>query len=215
MRSGGPRAFALRLVAVLAISAAPAVGLAQTDAPPLQNGVAQSGVPGFVSPIVTLDKERLFRESAAGRAVQTRFEAASADLVAENRRLEAALEEEERSLTERRKSADPDAFRALAAEFDTRVEELRNAQDSKSRALTREREADQQRFFESAVPVLGQLMVDISAVAIVDRTAIILSFDQLDITDQAIARLDASVADSAAPTQPTPDVAPDAPSNQP
>jgi Skp family chaperone for outer membrane proteins len=192
-----------QLVVSVLVMAQTTSGLAQTVAPvtaPQTTIEAQAPA----SPIVTLDRERLFQDSAFGKAIQARFKAASNDLVAENRRLEAALEAEERSLTERRKTADPAAFRILSAEFDTRVEELRQAQDAKSRALTRAQEGGQQRFFEASVPVLGQLMVDLSAVAIIDRSAIILSFDQFDITDQAIARLDATLGEGPAPeTAPT------------
>lgn len=188
------------LVAVSLLAGVPPGVVAQTTAPTA--GVPEARL--LASPVVTLDRERFFQDSAFGKAMQARFEAASNDLVAENRRLEAALEQEERALTERRKTTEPEAFRLLAAEFDTRVEELRNAQDAKSRALTRAREADQQRFFEASIPVLGQLMVDIQAVAIIDRSAIILSFDQLDITDRAIAQLDATLGEG-----PTPDSAPD------
>ncbi len=171
---------------------------------PLVPAVAQTGgQPGpaapLASPIVTLDKDRLFQNSRMGKAMQGRFEAASNDLVAENRKLEAALEEEERRLTERRATTTPEAFRPLADEFDRRVEELRQAQDAKSRSLTRSRDSEQQRFFEAAVPILGNLMVELGAVAIIDRSAIILSFDQIDVTDQAIVRLDEALGDGPPP----------------
>ncbi|MDZ7576268.1 MAG: OmpH family outer membrane protein [Pseudotabrizicola sp.] len=152
---------------------------------------AQDGM--IPSAVVTLDRIRLFEDSLVGRAILQQVEAASADLIAENRRLEAALEAEERALTERRANLPTDEFRELAREFDTRVEELRVAQEAKSRALTRARDAEQQRFFEAAVPVLAELMQDLGAVAIIDRSAVILSFDRIDITDQAIARLDAEL----------------------
>ncbi len=163
--------------------AAPALW-AQSD-----SGTGAVQAPG--SPVVTLDRDRLFEESRAGQAAQARFDRESAALIAENRKLEAALEAEEQELTARRAQLAPEEFRLLAEAFDKKVEELRAAQDGKSRSLTRSRDEDQQAFFEAAVPVLGRLMVDIGAVAIIDRSAIILTFDQLDITDQAIARLDA------------------------
>ena len=192
------------LVAVGGLFCLPAVAQDQPAGPPLKT---------ITSPIVTLDRDRLFQSSRMGIATRARFEAASNDLVTENRQLEAALEDEERTLTERRKAVEPDAFRLLADEFDKRVEDLRKAQDAKSRALTRSRDADQQAFFQAALPVLGQLMVEIEAVAIIDRSAVIVSFDQLDITDMAIARLDATLGDgpepSAVPTQPTPDPVPE------
>jgi Skp family chaperone for outer membrane proteins len=55
--------------------------------------------------------------------------------------------------------------------------------------------AERQRFFEAAVPVLGDLAREAGAVAILSRQAIILSFDRIDVTDAAIARLDATLGD--------------------
>ncbi|MEF3047576.1 OmpH family outer membrane protein [Pseudotabrizicola sp. L79] len=153
----------------------------------------------FAGAVLTLDRERLYTDSEPGKAAQARFEQASAALVAENRTLEAALEAEERSLTELRATLPAADFRRLASEFDTKVEELRRAQDAKSRALTRTREDERQTFFEAAVPVLGRLMVDLEAVAIIDRSAIILIFDQLDVTDLAIERLNAELPATAVP----------------
>lgn len=169
--------------------------------------------PPLRAPIVTLDRDRLFEGSMMGQALARRFEAASNDLIAENRQLEQALEQEERDLTERRKTMAAEEFRALATEFDTRVEALRQAQDVKSRSLTRQRDEDRQQFFQAAIPILGQLMSEIEAVAIVDRSAIILTFDRLDITDLAIERLDATLGDGQSVLDPAPqtNTAPQAP----
>mgnify|MGYP005852084013 CR=1 FL=1 len=203
----------LCLVAALAVSAlaAPAVaqdGLVQ-EAAPIVTAMVPEVVPQ--SAVVTLDRTALFEESQMGRAILMQVELASADLIAENRRLEAALEAEERALTERRVALPAAEFRELAREFDTRVEELRVAQEAKSRSLTRTRDAEQQRFFERAVPVLAELMQDLGAVAIIDRSAVILSFDRIDITAQAIARLDADLGTGgveAVPPAPTDPVQP-------
>ena len=183
----------LRASGLLALACA-GPGMAQTEAPER----AQEQMPAMQSAVVTLDRARLFEETLMGQAIQARIDAASNDLIAENRRLEAALEAEERLLTERRANLPPASFRDLAREFDTRVEDLRVAQEAKSRALTRMRDAEQQRFFfEAAAPVLAELMQDLGAVAIIDRSVVILSFDRIDITEQAIARLDARLGDGA------------------
>lgn len=162
-------------------------------------------------PFVTVDKDRLYLESEPGKAAQAAFEADSAALIAENRRLETALEQEERDLTAKRASLPADEFQKLAKDFDAKVEDLRNAQDAKSRTLTRRRDEDRQAFFERSVPILGQLMVDLNAVAIIDRSAIILTYDQLDVTDLAIQRLNADFA--AQSQQPAEPAAPGAPSD--
>jgi hypothetical protein len=81
---------------------------------------------------------------------------------------------------------------------------LRTAQDAKSRALSRQMEQNRQKFFDAALPVLGGLMLDIKAVAILDRSAVILTFDQLDVTDLAIARMDRELGTGADAAEPPP-----------
>lgn len=154
------------------------------------------------SPVMTLDQDRLFAESKFGREVLARNEAEEAALAAENRKLEAALEAEERSLTDLRARMSPEEFRKLADEFDLRVEEVRQAQDARFRALVRQGEEDRRKFIEAALPVLGRLMGEMGAVVLLDRSAIVLSFGRIDITDDAIARLDIELG--AGPTAPVP-----------
>ncbi|MDR7125284.1 OmpH family outer membrane protein [Pseudotabrizicola sp. 4114] len=182
-----------------ALRGALVAGLAAVLAGPLPAQEAEP-VPPLVSlqsAVVTLDRNRLFEETRMGQAILARLEAASNDLMAENRRLEAALEAEERQMTERRATLPTAQFRELAQEFDTRVEELRVTQEAKSRGLTRQRDIEQQRFLEASAPVLADLMQDLGAVAIIDRSVVVLSFDRFDITAQAIARLDAELGDGA------------------
>ena len=89
----------------------------------------------------------------------------------------------------------PEEFIGLTDDFDSRVEGLRTAQETKARDLARRRDEARQKFFEAAVPVLGELMGEQGAVAIVDRSALILSFDRIDVTDEAITRIDEVLGD--------------------
>lgn len=148
-------------------------------------------------PLLTLDEDRLFSGSAYGRAAEAAYQAENAVLAAENRRIEAGLEAEERDLTTRRANMAPADFAPLAAEFDQRVQEIRRAQDAKSRDIARSRDARRQRFLEAAVPVLAQLLDQTGAVAILSSQMVILSRSSLDATDLAIARIDAVLPASA------------------
>jgi Skp family chaperone for outer membrane proteins len=179
---------------------------------PAQEPAPGTTVPAQTAPgatasasILTLDQDILFRESAWGRAAVRQAETDTAALAAENRRIEAALEAEERDLTERRPTLSPEDFAPLAEAFDTKVEDIRTAQDAKSRAITRRLEEDRQRFFEAAVPMLGQLLVDTGAVAILSDTAIIVSLTSIDVTEVAIARMDVLLPGPDAPADPPAD----------
>lgn len=165
---------------------------------------------GLRAPVLMLDRNRLFAESAFGKAAEARFEADSKALIAENLQLEQALETEERNLTDQRATLDAEAFQALATAFDEKTEAIRAAQDAKSRALTAKREQDRQRFLQAAVPVLGELMRESGAVAVFDKDMVILSLRGVDITDEAITLIDAALGDgSALPADPAPEAVPE------
>ena len=148
--------------------------------------------------IVTLDQDRLYAGSLFGRAIEAKSLSATQDLAAENRKIEADLSAEEASLTTQRASLTAEAFAALAAAFDAKVEKIRTEQEAKGLRLSADRDAGRKQFFNSAVPVLAELMRQMGAYAILNREAVVLSFDSIDITDRAIAELDAKLGDGAA-----------------
>lgn len=200
------RGAALRLAAL--VLAASTFGAGAQDAP-----LAPAGA--IASPILTLDRDRLFAETLFGMAVDARFKADSDALIAENLRLEKALEAEERDLTDRRATLPAAQFQVLAKDFDAKAEQIRSAQEAKSRAIAAKREAEQQRFLEAAIPVLGDLMRDSGAVAIFDKNTIILSLRGIDITETAIGRIDAVLGNGEIPATPEPLPPPAEPNPQP
>ena len=151
------------------------------------------------SPILTIDQERLFAETQLGRRSSAEIAAAAAALAEENRRIEDDLRAEEISLTERRAMMSADEFSALADAFDEKVQTLRAEQDAKARALA-EREAEaRQTFFVEVGEILSDIVREEGAVVILDRRDVFLSADRIDITDEAIARInDAAEADDGA-----------------
>jgi Skp family chaperone for outer membrane proteins len=187
-----------RAVSRLAVLAVTLVCSGTVGAPGLaQEQTAQPVQEVPQAPVLMVDRNRLFVESAFGRAAEARFQAESQALIAENLRLEQALEAEERDLTDRRPSLEPEAFQALATEFDAKAEAIRAAQDAKSRSITAKREEDRQRFLQAAVPILGDIMREAGAVAIFDKDMVILSLRGVDITEEAIALIDAQLQDGA------------------
>ena len=154
--------------------------------------------------IVTLDQDQLYLGTQYGRAVQAKFEAESAALLAENRKIDAALEAEERELTNKRATMTAQDFRPLAESFDNKATELRKAQEVKSTELANSRDADRQAFFQAVAPILGDYMVERGAVAILDKSAIVVSLGAIDITKEVIARIDTRLGDGSKPASPAP-----------
>lgn len=158
------------------------------------HGTAQQlGLPKTA--ILTIETDRLFTESAFGKRTANEIEAESAVLAAENRRIEAELTAEEKTLTARREEMEPEAFRALADAFDEKVQSIRRTQDAKARALNKRADKARVEFLQAARPVLEALMREAGAGVILERSSVFLSANATDITDLAIDRIDAAIGD--------------------
>lgn len=153
----------------------------------------QLGVPQ--TDVLTISSERLFADSAFGQRVFREIEAESALLADENERIVAQLSKEEKDLTERRAALSPEEFRPLAEAFDKMVQSHREGQRAKLDALARRGEEARDQFFEMAQPVLIELLRDFGASIVIERANVVLSSDASDITDAAIARIDAAIGD--------------------
>lgn len=156
--------------------------------------VAQTSVVP-ISPIVTIESDRLFSGSAFGLRVAAEIEAERSVLLAENRKIEAELLAEEKRLTDLRKEMDPKDFRAIADAFDARVEGIRTNWESKARAISEKEERERAMFLQAAQPVLVDLMREARAGMILERRSVFLSADATDITDLAINRLNLAIGD--------------------
>jgi Skp family chaperone for outer membrane proteins len=161
-------------------------------------GPAQAQAVAAVPQVLTLDQNRLYTSSLYGKAMEAKALAASQSLAAENRKIEADLAAEEAQLTRQRATMAATAFQTLADAFDAKVERLRKDQQAKVAALTAERDAGRTAFFQAAVPVLGELMRELGAYAILDHGAVVLAFESIDVTDRAIAAVDAKLGDGSA-----------------
>jgi Skp family chaperone for outer membrane proteins len=178
------------------------------DATPAQQPGGDLSQGQVRSPVLTIDPERLFAESLYGRrvAADLRTEAEALDL--ENQRIETALTEEERDLTRRRPAMAVEDFRIEAEAFDDKVQGIRDAQDAKERSLQQAVSDRRATFLDAATPILAQIMIDSGAAVILDRRSVFLGVGIVDITDRAIAAVDAELGDGSQTELPDPDPAP-------
>lgn len=152
--------------------------------------------------ILTIDQDRLFTGSLFGERVVTQINADLANLEQEFQRLEADLTAEEKDLTQRREALTPEAFRLLADAFDEKVQGIRKAQDAKARELERRLETERAKFYGLVNAQLGKLMEIRGASLIIDRRAVLVGVDGVDITDDALQMIDASLGDGIDPPTP-------------
>ena len=144
------------------------------------------------TPVLTIDQERLLAETEIGAETFQALEARAQELAAENQAIEDDLIAEEQQLTEQRASLSAEEFRDLANAFDTRVQQLRAEQDEKVRQLNRAREDSRTQILRDAAPIISEIVRTRGALLVIDRRDVFLSADSIDITDEAIARINAA-----------------------
>jgi Skp family chaperone for outer membrane proteins len=150
------------------------------------------------SSVVVVDTEELYRATLMGQRAVADFDARARALRAENDSITAALTAEEQALTELRPTLEPEAFRAQAAEFDVRVQGIRRTRDAAIATFEAERDAGPRVFLERVRNILGDLMLERGAVAVLDQRIVFLSLSTVDITKDAIVRIDATFDDGSA-----------------
>jgi len=147
------------------------------------------------SPVLTIDSERFYRDSAFGQRIASDIDNRTSALSEGNRKLEAELETEELALTEQRPTMPPEEFRALADAFDARVEAIRREREIESREIAQLLEESRDRFLNTAAPLLEDIMQESGALVILERRSVFVSSNAIDITAAAITRIDEVLGD--------------------
>ncbi len=150
---------------------------------------AQTGQQNPQTPVLVIESERLFLETEFGQASLRAIDDQARRLASESREIDAQLIEEERALTEARPTLTPEEFRARADAFDEKVLRLRRERDEASTQLGRARDEAEQILRNAALPVLAQIVLERGAVAVFERRDVFIVDDSIDITDEAVARI--------------------------
>ena len=144
------------------------------------------------SPILTVDSERMFLDSQLGRQITSEIEAAGTELQKRNDQIASELEAEELELTQKRAEMSPDQFRAVADAFDEKAQRIRSERAAELRALTQRLDDERRAFLQAAGPILEALMREAGAAVVLEQREVFISSLAIDITDVAIARIDAA-----------------------
>ncbi|MFQ6547903.1 OmpH family outer membrane protein [Aestuariibius sp. 2305UL40-4] len=145
------------------------------------------------SPVLVFDFDRMLFDSAFGQRVAGELRAAGDALVAENEAAEEALLAEEEALSRRRDEISAEEFAALASDFDARVQQIRLEQDVKEAQLEQMLREWRQLFQRAANPVLSAILEERGAAILLEQRSTYLAANTVDITDEAIARIDAEI----------------------
>lgn len=145
---------------------------------------------GRGTPVLIVDMQRIKSDTSAGRdmlAKQTEIRRRIQAGLAERRE---RLRDEEKRLAEEREKLEPEAFREQVRAFEQQVFANREFSERESRRLQLILSRASALLKERATAVLAGIMREREAEVLLDSTQIILSVNSLDITDEAILRLD-------------------------
>jgi Skp family chaperone for outer membrane proteins len=145
-----------------------------------------------VTPVLIINQERLFSESVLGKLVVAVDEAEKQALADLGDKLSSELEAEEQDLTEKRKTMEPAEFRKLAEAFDAKVVGIRTDQDAKAEGLIASIESRRRQFYTQIASVLLETMQSYEAAVILDQRSALISVRGVNVTDEVIAKIDAT-----------------------
>lgn len=143
--------------------------------------------------VLIIDPNRLFTETLFGQHISEALEAEAQELSANNRRLEEELRAEEKELTDARPTMSAIDFRDAAEAFDKKVQAIRRERQDRARALEEQRASAEQRFLATAQGVLVELMNERGGSVLLDMRAIILRDTAVDITNDAVRKIDEAI----------------------
>ena len=167
------------------------------------------------SQVLTIDSSRLYPGTILGQSYIAAINDQRRAFAAENQVIAAELRDEELALTEQRAELPRAEFARLAAEFDSRVEAAREERAAQEAELDARAEAQERSFLQQVQPILGQIMVEAGAVALIEASTVFLRNEAIDITEIAIARIDEATQPvtpgengAQSPAEPAPEEAP-------
>ena len=142
------------------------------------------------SGILVVDLDRAYEISKFGLSLRDSFNIDNQLVSDENVTILNALKEEEIQLTEDRTTLSPEDFAIAAANFDTKVQEIRRLRLQKIRQVDERFKRLKLFFFQRIDPFFDVVMREFNATAILEKGSVVRSIEAIDITDLLVERVD-------------------------
>ncbi len=162
------------------------------------------------SPILVIDFERVFLETAYGQRIEAELSAEGERVQAELDRLANELLAEESALTDARGSMEPEAFRTAAEAFNERAQTMRARGGEEQNRLLALEQAERARFNERIQPLISDMIAERGAFVAVDRRAVILALPGANATEAVIRQINLTLGDGRQDPSERPTLRPDA-----
>ena len=141
--------------------------------------------------IAVIDFKRVLHQSKAAAAVREQIDAQRKAYQQEFDELERTMRQEEQKLQQQRAILAQDAFQARAADFQKRVDSAQRDVQVKRRALNAAFDQAMNEISKVLISIVADIAKEGDVGAVLDNNNIILADKKLDISDAALARLDA------------------------
>ncbi len=138
--------------------------------------------------VLVVDRERVLRDSAPGRALAAAIQEQRLALQSASAEVEKAMEAEETEIDQIRDRLTPQQFEERLRDFDQRVRQVRRDSQQASQAL-HSRVNDARREMEQALNlVLRDILEERGASVLLNAQTVIMAREEIDITGEAIDR---------------------------
>jgi Skp family chaperone for outer membrane proteins len=144
-----------------------------------------------VLPIIAFDRDRIQANARMGIALALQIDQLQQEIVAQNAQIFKDLEAEETEIAVLKKTLSEEDFTARAKNFDDKVTKIRAEQAAKAKEVEAQYELSLRAFEQNLNVVLAGIAGDFNAVAVFERQQLYLMSGAIDISDEAIKRLDA------------------------
>lgn len=182
---------ALALLGLVAVLSAGGRSLAQ-DAGEQEAGPAGPNAPAFDGGVLIINMQRVFREADAARSIQKQAEEIRESIQQQLATYQESLRDEEQELVALRQTLPPAEFSARVEDFETRVRALKRASSERGSTLQKALFDANEELKKRLRPELIAIMQERSAAIMLDERNVVISARALDVTGEAIERLNAS-----------------------
>lgn len=145
--------------------------------------------------VAVIDVQRIFREAKAAKALQARLDKRRAEVEADLRRREQELRQADLELRQARGSLSKEEFQARGQELATRAASLETDARESGRELDRLSKAGYGEIRAVLLTVVRDIAEARNLGMVLTSSAMVLQSPDLDLTDEALARLDRALPD--------------------
>lgn len=144
--------------------------------------------------IAMIDFQEVLRSSKAGKSIQSQTDQRREAFQKRFGAMETKLREEEQALTQQRAILAQDAFQKKFKEFQDRVADVQRQAQTSNRQLQQAFQGAMEKVNQELIKVIGEIAKETKADIVMDRRAIIIGHKRLDVSEEALKRLDSRLA---------------------